>query len=49
MSVDVSILSGYVDNETQILPDRFSGQHYGAAVRKGDEALLDYIDQAIAN
>lgn len=47
MSVDVSILSGYVDNETRILDDRFAGQHYGAAVRLGDEALMSYINQAI--
>ena len=49
MSVDVSILSGYVDNETRILDDRFAGQHYGAAVRLGDEALMTYINQAIQN
>lgn len=49
MSVDVSILNGYVDSETRILDDRFAGQHYGAAVRKGDEALITYINQAIAS
>lgn len=48
ISVDVSILGGYVDSETQILPDRFAGQHYGAAVRQGDEALLAYINEAIS-
>ncbi len=49
ISVDVSILNGYVDNETQILDDRFAGQHYGAAVRNDDAALIWYINQAIKN
>lgn len=49
MAVDVSILSGYVDSSTVILNDRFAGQHYGAAVKKGHEALLAYINDAIHN
>ncbi len=48
MSVDVSILNGYVDNSTKILNDRFGGQRYGAAVKKENAALLDYINGAIA-
>ncbi len=48
MSVDVSILNGYVDKSTKILNDRFGGQHYGAAVKKENAALLDYINEAIA-
>lgn len=48
MAVDVSILKGYVDSTTKILNDRFAGQHYAAAVQKGHESLLTYINQAIA-
>ena len=47
MAVDVSILNGYVDRSTKILGDRFGGQHYGAAVRKENAALLDYVNQAL--
>jgi ABC-type amino acid transport substrate-binding protein len=47
MSVDVSILSNYVDEETQILGDRFAGQNYGAAVLPENSALLTYINEAI--
>ena len=47
MSVDVSILSNYVDNETQILGDRFAGQNYGAAVLPENADILTYINQAI--
>ena len=49
MSVDVSILNTYVDNETQILNDRFAGQDYGVAVLKENAALLTYINAAIAD
>lgn len=47
MSVDVSILNGYVDDTTAILGDRFGGQHYGAAVRKENVRLMDAINQAV--
>ena len=47
MAVDVSILNGYVDNSTTILSDRFGGQQYGAAVRRENEKLLDYVNEAI--
>lgn len=47
MSVDVSILNGYVDDSTVILRDRFGGQHYGAAVKKENVRLLDAINEAI--
>lgn len=47
MSVDVSILNGYVDNKTKILKDRFAGQNYGAAVTKENALLIDVINQAI--
>ena len=48
MSVDVSILNGYVDSSTKILSPRFAGQHYGAAVCKENESLIAYLNQAIA-
>lgn len=47
MAVDVSILNGYVDSSTMILNDRFGGQHYGAAVRKENAKLLEYINEAV--
>lgn len=47
MSVDVSILNGYVDGTTVILGDRFGGQHYGAAVKKENVRLLDAINDAV--
>ncbi len=47
MAVDVSILNGYVDNSTAILSDRFGGQQYGAAVRRENAKLLDYVNEAI--
>ncbi|MBR0411043.1 MAG: transporter substrate-binding domain-containing protein [Eubacterium sp.] len=47
MSVDVSILKGYVDNSTKILKDRFAGQNYGAAVKKENSLLVDTINQTI--
>lgn len=47
MAVDVSILNGYVDNSTVILNDRFGGQHYGAAVRKENAALLEHVNAAL--
>ena len=49
MSVDVSILSNYVDSETQILGDRFAGQNYGAAVLPENAVLLKYVNEAIAD
>ncbi len=47
MAVDVSILNGYADSSAKILSDRFGGQRYGAAVRKENAALLEYVNQAI--
>ena len=47
MSVDVSILNGYVDSTTKILDARFAGQHYGAAVRNENASLISYINKAI--
>jgi len=47
MSVDVSILKGYVDGSTRILGDRFAGQHYGAAVKPENRLLLEHINRAL--
>lgn len=47
IAVDVSILKGYDDASTQILPDRFAGQHYGAAVLPQNAQLLDIVNKVI--
>lgn len=45
--VDGSILSGYVDDTTMILPDRFSPQEYGVASKLDNADLAKYIDDLI--
>lgn len=47
MAVDTTILKGYMDNQTELLNDRFGGQNYGAATTKEHRELLDYVNQAI--
>ena len=47
MSVDVCILQAYKDNNMKILPDRFAAQHYGAAVKPENQALLEHINRAL--
>ncbi len=47
-SVDKSILNGYVDDTTEILPDSFSPQPYGVAMKKGNVGLLAIVDETIA-
>ena len=47
IAVDVSILQGYDDAYTKILPDRFAGQHYGAAVLPQNAQLLDVVNKVI--
>lgn len=47
MSVDVSILKGYVDSKTKILNDRFAGQNYGAAATKENAPLIEVINEVI--
>ena len=47
IAVDVSILNGYDDASTKILPDRFAGQHYGAAVLPENAQLLDAVNKVI--
>ena len=48
MSVDVSILNGYLDHNTTILGDRFASQHYGAAVMAEHGELIDIVNEVIA-
>lgn len=47
MSVDVSILQGYVDEGTVILSDRFGAQRYGAAVLPENAPLIDIVNEVI--
>lgn len=48
-SVDKSILGGYLDDQTLILPDSFEegAQPYGVALRKSDAELLAFVDGVI--
>jgi putative glutamine transport system substrate-binding protein len=46
-SVDRSILAGYLDSESEILPDRFSPQEYGIASKLANKDLAAYIDGLI--
>ncbi|TCS77980.1 transporter substrate-binding domain-containing protein [Pectinatus cerevisiiphilus] len=46
-AMDTSNLSGYVDSETKILPDKFAPQEYGAATKKGNDALAKLIEDTI--
>jgi putative glutamine transport system substrate-binding protein len=47
-SVDGSILQGYVDDSTKILPDRFSPQNYGIASKKANTGLASVVNATIA-
>lgn len=46
-SVDGSILFGYLDNSTTILPDKFSPQNYGIASKKGNDGLAKAVNETI--
>ncbi|MDR1932169.1 MAG: transporter substrate-binding domain-containing protein [Spirochaetales bacterium] len=46
-SVDKSILNGYLDDQSVILPDAFSPQEYGVASKLDNKALAAYIDGLI--
>lgn len=46
-SSDRSILSGYVDDSTVLLPDSFSPQPYGIATKKGNDNLADLVNVTI--
>ena len=47
-SVDGSILSGYLDDSTTILADRFSPQEYGVASKKGNDGIAKVVNDTIA-
>lgn len=47
-SVDGSILSGYLDDSTTILADRFSPQEYGVASKKGNDGIAKVVNETIA-
>jgi len=48
-SVDGSILFGYLDDSTTILPDRFSPQEYGIASKKGNDGIAKAANETIAD
>ena len=47
-SVDKSILSGYLTDDSVILPDGFSPQDYGAAMKKGADDLTDFFNEMLS-
>ena len=47
-SVDKSILSGYLTEDSVILPDGFSPQDYGVASKLGTDELRDFINEMLA-
>ncbi|MDR3356734.1 MAG: transporter substrate-binding domain-containing protein [Spirochaetaceae bacterium] len=46
-SVDKSILNGYLDGDSVILPDEFSPQPYGVTTKLSNKALAEYVDGLI--
>lgn len=46
-SVDAAILSGYVDDSTVILDDRYNPQEYGVATKKSNESLANLVNEVI--
>ncbi|EGW39105.1 transporter substrate-binding domain-containing protein [Desulfosporosinus sp. OT] len=48
-SVDGSILFGYLDDSTTILPDSFSPQEYGVASKKGNDGIAKVVNETIAD
>jgi putative glutamine transport system substrate-binding protein len=46
-SVDRSILSGYLDDTSEILPDRFSPQEYGIATKLQNKELASAVEGMI--
>lgn len=47
-SVDKRILTGYVTEDSVILPDAFSPQDYGIASKLGTDELRDFINEMLA-
>lgn len=48
-SVDKSILLGYVDSKSEILPDSFEPQRYGIASKKSNTSLANFVDEFVEN
>jgi putative glutamine transport system substrate-binding protein len=48
-SVDKSILSGYLTDDSVILPDGFSPQDYGIATKLGTDEFRDFINEMLAD
>jgi putative glutamine transport system substrate-binding protein len=46
-SVDRSILFGYLDDSTALLPDKFSPQEYGIATKKGNDGLAKVVNDSV--
>lgn len=46
-SVDKSILTGYVTEDSVILPDGFSPQDYGIASKKGTDDLTAFVNETL--
>lgn len=46
-SVDRSILYGYVDSKTTILPDKFAYQNYGIATARGNTELAEFAQTTL--
>lgn len=46
-SVDSAILSGYLDDSTVILDDRYNPQEYGVASKKSNESLAKVVNEVI--
>ncbi|MBE6904666.1 MAG: transporter substrate-binding domain-containing protein [Ruminococcaceae bacterium] len=47
-SVDGSILSGYVDDSTMILDEKYSPQEYGIASKLDNKDLAEFVDAEVA-
>ncbi|WP_345788960.1 transporter substrate-binding domain-containing protein [Campylobacter troglodytis] len=48
-SVDKSILLGYVDDKSEILPDNFAPQEYGIVSKKSNTKLAAFVDEFVEN
>lgn len=48
-SVDKSILLGYLDANSEILPDSFAPQEYGIVSKKSNTALAEFVDNFVEN
>ena len=46
-SVDSAILTGYLDDSTVILDDRYNPQEYGIASKKSNESLAKVVNEVV--